>query len=146
MGSRPKRHQVEPAAGKVPKATKAARPVLVVDDDEPSAKLASVALGTEGFDVRTAASAEDAFRVLMTYRPRAIVVDLILPLMSGLLFAQRLKAEPLTRDIVLIAMTAFDGAQAEAIARDVGFAAYVRKPIDPIDFASLVAQHLGGPR
>lgn len=137
-------------AAKPPSSSGAARsdlkdvPVLVVDDDAASAKLLSVVLGGEGCAVMAAPSAEDALVVLRTFRPRVIVVDLILPLMSGLLFAQRLKADPAMRDIVLIAVTAFNGDEAARIARDAGFVAYVRKPIDPISFTELLAEHLGG--
>jgi CheY-like chemotaxis protein len=118
--------------------------VLVVDDDAASAKLVSVVLGGEGCDVKTAGSAEDALAILQSFEPRVIVVDLVLPLMSGLLFAQRLKADPAMRNIVLIAVTAFNGPEAERVARGTGFAAYVRKPIDPISFTGRVAEQLGG--
>lgn len=115
-----------------------------MDDDAASGKLVGVALGLEGCDVRIAASAEEALAMLRTFRPRVMVIDLILPLMSGLLLAQRLKADDATSDIVLIAVTAFNGAEAERVAREVGIAAYVRKPIDPLTFTQVVADALRG--
>jgi sigma-B regulation protein RsbU (phosphoserine phosphatase) len=118
--------------------------VLVVEDDAMSAKLLVVALGAEGCRVEVAPSAEDALARLRTFRPDLIVVDLILPLMSGLLLTQRLKADPATRDIPVIAMSAINGAATERIAHQAGCAAYVRKPIDPLAFTQLVATHLGG--
>jgi CheY-like chemotaxis protein len=63
--------------------------------------------------------------------------------MSGLLLAQRLRAEPATQDAVLIAVTAFNGPQAQRVALEAGFVAYVRKPIDPLSFAQLVQAHVG---
>jgi CheY-like chemotaxis protein len=119
-------------------------PVLLVDDDAPSNKLLAVVFRGEGCVVEMAASAEAAVAALRRFHPRVILVDLVLPLMSGLLLAQRLKAEPATRDIVLIAVTAFDGPEAEGLALDAGFAAYVRKPVDPLALADLVSAHLGG--
>lgn len=118
--------------------------VLVVDDDAASAKLLSVVLRGEGCDVKEASSAEDALDLLQTFRPRVIVVDLILPLMSGLLFAQRIKGDPATRDIALIAVSAFNGDEAARVARGAGFVAYVRKPIDPASFTQVVAEYVGG--
>lgn len=118
-------------------------PVLIVDDDQPSAKLLSVVLSGEGCRVRVAQSAEEALIMLRSFQPQVVIIDLILPLMSGLLLAQRLRSEPATQDAVLIAVTAFNGPQAQRVALDAGFAAYVRKPIDPLSFARLIQAHLG---
>jgi CheY-like chemotaxis protein len=112
--------------------------VLVVDDDAPSAKLVSVVLESEGYIVHSASSAEEALARLRSIRPDVMVLDLILPLMSGLLLAEQLKANAATADIVLIAVTAFNGSKTERIAARAGFSAYVRKPIDPASFVKLV--------
>lgn len=117
-------------------------PVLVVDDDAASAKLFSILLRSEGCDVRVAQSAEEAFNVLERFRPRIIVLDLILPLMSGLLFAQHIKGDPATSDIILIAVTVFNGPDAERTALSAGCSAYLRKPIDALTFAEFLAKHL----
>src|SRR6185436_5870372 len=119
-------------------------PVLVIDDDALSRKLLAVALGGEGCEVRLAPSAEEAFEVLRSFHPRVIIVDLILPLMSGLLFTERVKANPSTRDIVVIAVSAFNGREADSFALAAGCVALVRKPLDPIAFAHLVARYIGG--
>jgi CheY-like chemotaxis protein len=117
--------------------------ILVVDDDPASAKLLSVVLRAEGCETRVAGSAEEALEILPSFRPRVMILDVILPLMSGLLLAQRLKADPETRDIVLIAVSAFNGCEAVRAAHAAGCAAYMPKPIDPLTFATLVATHLG---
>jgi CheY-like chemotaxis protein len=119
-------------------------PVLVVDDDPASAKLVSIVLRGEGSVTRIAESAEEALAILPTFHPRLIVLDLVLPLMSGLLFAQKLKADPETREIVIVAVTAFNGPEAERMAKDAGCALYIRKPIDPIGLPKLLSTHLGG--
>jgi CheY-like chemotaxis protein len=119
-------------------------PVLVVDDDPASAKLLYVVLSGAGCDVKVAHTAEDALMVLQEFRPRVIVVDLVLPLMSGILFAQQLKADPETRDIVLIAVTAMNGPESRRVAHQAGCIAYLRKPIDPLSFPNLLVEQLGG--
>lgn len=116
---------------------------MIVEDDPPSSRLLSVVLNTEGCDTRSASTAEGALAVLQEFTPRAIVLDLVLPQMSGLLLAQRLKAEAATRDIVIIAVSAFNGPEAVRVALAVGCAAYVRKPIDAIAFPQLLLSHLG---
>lgn len=128
--------------GKSPELTGV--PILVVDDDAPSAKLLSVVLSGESCDVKIATDAEEALLMLQTFKPRVVVIDLILPLMSGLLLAERLRADPAKAGMLLIAVTAFNGREVERLARQAGFAAYLRKPIDPLSFAQLVAEKLGG--
>jgi CheY-like chemotaxis protein len=118
--------------------------VLLVEDDPPSLRLLQAMLRVEGCDVRSATSAEEALFLLRTFRPSLIVIDLILPLMSGLLLAQRLKADPSTQDIALVAATAFNGPAVERVALATGFCAYVRKPIDPNAFCELLRATLEG--
>lgn len=120
----------------------AGKRVLVVDDHASSAKLAAVLLRSEGCEVVIARSAEDAFPVLGSFKPQAIVLDLILPMMSGLLFAQRIKADPATRDIILIAVTVLNGEHTERLAREAGCTAYVQKPINPVTFVECLVEHL----
>ena len=117
---------------------------LVVDDDAASAKLVSVVLRGEGCEVEIAPNAEDALTTLVSFRPDFIVLDLILPLMSGLLLAQRLKADPATRKIVIIALTVVNGPEAERATRDAGCSAYFRKPLDPLSFPERVLECLDG--
>jgi CheY-like chemotaxis protein len=120
--------------------------VLVVDDDAPSAKMLSLALTAEGCEARVASSAEDAIAMLASFWPRAIVLDLMLPRMNGLLLASKLKQDPATRDTVIIAISAFNGPEVEATATQVGCAAYLSKPLDPIAFPQLLLAHLGAQR
>jgi two-component system, cell cycle response regulator DivK len=117
--------------------------ILVVEDDPTSAKLLSVALAVDGALVCVATTAEDALLQVTCFVPQVIVLELVLPFMSGLLLAQRLKANAATRGIVIIAVTAFNGPQTERVSRAAGCSAYVRKPIDVLSFAQLVSAHLG---
>jgi two-component system, cell cycle response regulator DivK len=81
--------------------------IMVVDDNPQNLKLARVALRSEGYDVATAADAEEALRLLETSKPRLILTDLQLPGMDGLALTRQLKADPTRRDIVVVALTAF---------------------------------------
>jgi CheY-like chemotaxis protein len=118
--------------------------VLLVEDDPPSLKLLDVLLASEGCVVRSSRSAEGALEVLGFFRPQVAVIDLILPLASGLLLAERLKADPATSDIVLVAVSALNGPETDRAARAAGFSMYVRKPIDPESFPGILLATLGG--
>lgn len=116
--------------------------VLVVEDDANNAKLVAVVLRAEDCDVHLARTAEDALTVIPIFGPQVLILDLILPSMSGLELAQRLKADTTTADIVIIAVTASNGAEVMRVAMTAGCAACVAKPIDAFALPALVAHHL----
>jgi two-component system, cell cycle response regulator DivK len=116
--------------------------VLVVDDNPTNLKLARVVLSSEGLDVRTAVSAEDALQVLDTFTPALILMDLQLPGLDGLELTRQLKADPKRHNIAVLALTAYamKGDMEKALAA--GCDGYVSKPIDPVTLCSIVAHHL----
>lgn len=120
----------------------AAEPVLIVDDNAANLKLAKVLLVKEGYEVRTAGDAEEALKVMEGFKPRLILMDLQLPGMDGLTLTRKLKAEPATRDIVIVALTAYAMKGDEEKARAAGCDGYITKPIDTQSFPGLVAQTL----
>ena len=117
-------------------------PVLIVEDEEASAKLIAGTLETHGYDTRIAGNAEEAIALLAPFAPRAIVLDLVLPQMSGLVLAEQLKENPATRDIPIIATSEFSAQDAAQIAREAGCAYYVSKSIDPASFRRLLLDRL----
>lgn len=102
------------------------------------------ALEETGGIVRFAQSAEEALQWIELEKPSLALIELLLPRMSGLLLANRLKANRSTSDIVLIAMTDLGGSATERLARSAGFAAYVRKPLDPSMLCGIVQAAGGG--
>ena len=123
----------------------ASEPILVVDDHPQNLKLVRAILAAEGYDVRTAADAEDALAMLESFTPRLILMDLQLPGMDGFELAKRLKQAPATRSIVIIALTAYAMKGDEDRAVAAGFDGYLAKPIDIAAFRQVVARHLRPP-
>jgi CheY-like chemotaxis protein len=117
---------------------------LIVDDDHASAKLMAVILRARGWTASVVPDAEAALALLDRTQPRLVVIDLILPRMSGLVLAQTIKANPATRDVVLIAVSSFNGPTTRRMVLEAGCAAYMAKPIDRPAFVKLLDQHLGG--
>jgi CheY-like chemotaxis protein len=114
-------------------------PILIVDDNPSNTKLLAFILSARGYDVRTAASADEALATLDQFHPRLILMDIQLPGMDGLTLTRQLKANAATRDIAIIAATAYAMKGDEARALEAGCDGYVTKPIDtrqlPIDIA-----------
>lgn len=119
-------------------------PILIVDDNEVNLRLASLLLAGEGYEVSTAADAEEALVLLQGRRPRLILMDLQMPGMDGFELARRLKADPATRGILLMALTAYAMKGDEERARAAGCDAYVSKPIDTRTLPALIARLLEG--
>src|SRR5215831_1574573 len=85
----------------------AGEPILIVDDTPVNRKLTRILLVNEGYKVMTASSAEEALDLLQSYRPDLILADIQLPGMDGLEMTRRIKQNEHTRDITVIALTAF---------------------------------------
>jgi DNA-binding response OmpR family regulator len=105
-------------------------PVLVVDDTPVGLKLTRLLLAREGYDVRTAESAEEALTALDEFRPMLILTDVQLPGIDGLEMTRRIKANPRTKDITIVALSARAMMGDEVQARAAGCDGYITKPID----------------
>jgi CheY-like chemotaxis protein len=120
--------------------------ILIVDDNAINLKLLRLTLKVEGYDVQTAVDAEQALAVLAGFRPRLVLMDLQLPGMDGLDLTRRLKADPATRDAIIVAVTAYAMKGDEQRALDAGCDGYVTKPIDTRTLPDIVARFLAGGR
>jgi CheY-like chemotaxis protein len=116
--------------------------ILIVDDNAQNLKLARVVLANEGFDVQTASNAEDALQLLRTITPRLILMDIQLPGMDGLELTRQLKADPATRAIRVIALTAYAMKGDDEKAFAAGCDGYITKPIDVERLPALVSSYL----
>lgn len=116
--------------------------ILIVDDNPVNLKLAHLLLTGEGHDVRTANDAEEALEVLKVFSPRLILMDIQLPGMDGLELTRRLKADPATRDITILGLTAYamKGDQEKILAA--GCNGYISKPIDTRTLPEVILHYL----
>lgn len=117
-------------------------PVLVVDDNPINLKLLKVLLTGEGFTVQAAQDAEDALAIISRSPPRLILMDLQLPGMDGLQLTRKLKADPSTRDIIIVAVTSYAMKGDDRRAQEAGCDGYVPKPIDTEALPRIVADYL----
>jgi CheY-like chemotaxis protein len=104
--------------------------ILVVEDHVSQLKLANHVLTSSGHNVTDAANAEQAFLSIKADRPDLILLDLGLPGMDGLTLVRKLKADPATRDIHVVAVTSYPEDYSRDAALSAGCDAYLMKPID----------------
>ena len=131
----------------IPHYNPGARPdILVVDDYVDALEVWAVWLTTEGFDVRTASTGPEALEAVAVRVPDVIVMDLVLPGLSGLDVARELRRRDGTRHVPLIAVTGCTDEDDLAIARQLGFAAVLVKPCQPPVLVDEIRRLLGSRR
>jgi CheY-like chemotaxis protein len=118
--------------------------ILIVDDNPTNLKLARVMLAGEGYEVRVAVDADEALALLESFRPRLILMDLQLPGMDGLTLTRRLKHDPATRGIGILALTSYAMKGDEQKALAAGCDGYITKPIDTRVLPQVIARFLAG--
>jgi len=116
--------------------------ILVVDYNPLNMKLVRVLLAGEGYRVRTAADATEALTVLTECHPRLILMDIQLPGIDGLELTRRLKADPSTRDITIVGLTAYAMKGDEQRIRAAGCDGYIPKPIDTRTLPGFIKTYL----
>lgn len=120
--------------------------ILIVDDNESNVRLLSFLLSTRGYDVKTAGDAQAALTAVGEFQPRLILMDIQLPGMDGLELTRRLKADPRTRGIVIVAATAYAMKGDDQRARDAGCDGYITKPINTRALPGQLAEYLAATR
>jgi len=117
--------------------------VLVVDDEPSIRKLLKVALGNRGFEVLEAENGLDAMGVIAAEKPDLVVLDVMMPTMTGHEVHDRLRQKPDTRELPILFLSAagtFEEQHRE-IAAD-PFSDYLPKPFKPSEVADHIAAML----
>lgn len=132
----------------LPTLTDAARPVatpgrrlLVVDDNVDAAESLAVMLQMWGYTVEMAYDGLSAIERAGAKPPDGVILDIGLPQMNGYEVARRLRADPVTRDALLIALSGYGQNEDRQRARDAGFDHHFIKPIEPSALRAWLANH-----
>ena len=117
--------------------------VLVVDDLRAQLNLISGYLNEEGFNVTTAENGSDALAKASSQSFDLIITDLVMPEMSGLEFCRKLKKDPKTAEIPVIACTTKDRDMDKKWAKKQGVVAYLVKPFTREEMITTVKKSVG---
>jgi CheY-like chemotaxis protein len=117
--------------------------ILLVEDNETIRRAFAILLEDSGYRVVEAGSGAQALETARRDRPALALMDLGLPDMNGLEVTRRLKADPETSDVVVVALTgrALETDQAACLAA--GCAAYLSKPVDTERLLRTIPEFLG---
>ncbi|RDV04960.1 response regulator [Undibacter mobilis] len=104
--------------------------VLLVEDNEMNRDMLSRRLARNGYEVIMAVDGEQAVTMASSVSPDIILMDMSLPVIDGWEATRRVKADPATKAIPVIALTAHAMAEDEKKARDAGCDDFDTKPVD----------------
>jgi two-component system cell cycle response regulator DivK len=117
--------------------------ILLVEDNERNRKLVRTILEFRGYEVVECEDGEPSLELARKHRPALVLMDIQLPTMDGITALLRLRADPETAAIPVVAVTASvtPGERDRVVAA--GFNGYVAKPIDVATFGEMVDKHVG---
>ncbi len=115
-----------------------AAPILVVDDDQRNVRLMESILRTNGYRVLKAYNGEDALRIVDADKPDLILLDVMMPKMSGFELCQRLKGRYETRLLPIIMITALNALEDKVQALEIGADDFLSKPINKAELLAKV--------
>jgi two-component system cell cycle response regulator DivK len=116
--------------------------ILIIEDNPMNLELATDLLEANGFQVASAQTAEEGLRLARELLPDLVLMDFSLPGMDGLSATRTLKADPATRHLPVVALTAHAMRGDEQIALNAGCDGYVAKPIDTRTFVATVTRFI----
>jgi CheY-like chemotaxis protein len=119
-----------------------ANAILVADDDPDILSIVSMSLETQGYTVHKATNGREAVDLAREHHPDLILMDMMMPVVSGYEAVGELKADATTRDIVIVGLSAKAMATDMERATDVGIDGYITKPFRIAQVLSVVESYL----
>lgn len=104
--------------------------VLLVEDEPDNAEVIEMALSFSGISVRTAQNGVEGLEILQNFLPDLILLDLSMSKMDGWEMRARVKSDPRTQHIPVVALTAHAMSGDKELAMEAGFNGYLTKPIN----------------
>jgi DNA-binding response OmpR family regulator len=147
-GGPPDEHEHKPprlsvvGGGKTGRGAAGPLSVLVVEDDPAMRMLCEFNLQASGFRVVTASTGREGIECAQAERFDMILLDVMLPDVGGFEIADRLRADPMTRDVPFVFVSARASPADLARGREAGAIDYVTKPFDPVGLAARLREDL----
>lgn len=112
--------------------------ILVVDDEDSIRTICRVNLETDGMSVVEAADGREALERLRRQQPELVLLDVMMPEVDGWQVAAELAADPATREIPVVFLSARASREDKMRAQELGAVAYIVKPFDPVGLGVVV--------
>lgn len=117
--------------------------ILLVDDHEQNLELLEAYLESLSGTVRMARDGAEALALVQQRKPDLILLDVMMPKLSGFQVCRKLKDDPATKGIKIIMVTALNEESDQARAVDSGADDFLSKPVNKVELLNRVRMHLG---
>jgi CheY-like chemotaxis protein len=121
-----------------------AKAILVADDDPDILSIVSMSLETQGYTVYKATNGREAVDLAKQHHPDLVLMDMMMPIVSGYEAVGELKADASTKDITIVGLSAKAMATDMERATDVGIDGYITKPFRIAQVLTVVEGYLQG--
>ena len=128
-------------SSKTPTATPRSR-VLIADDNEPNRELLEVYLAELDCEIATAVDGRDTLDKVASFRPHVILLDVMMPKLSGFEVCERLKSDPATSPIMILMVTALGELGDIERAVEAGTDDFLSKPVNKVELVKRVENML----
>lgn len=118
------------------------RLILVVEDQQDNRQIIRDLLSALDYELAEAENGKEALAAVARQKPDLILMDIQMPIMDGYEATRRIKANPATKGIPIIAVTSYALSGDEQKARDAGCDDYVPKPFSPRQLLAKIRQYL----
>jgi CheY-like chemotaxis protein len=119
-----------------------AKSIVVADDDPDILRIVSMSLEAVGYEVFKAMNGREAVDLAKEHHPNLILLDMMMPVLSGYEAVQELKADDATRDIPVVGLSAKAMATDMERATDAGIDGYITKPFRIAQVITVVEGYL----
>lgn len=118
--------------------------ILIVDDEPGVVEIVRVNLEWEGYDICEAFDGQEGWDIVRSEKPDLVILDIMMPKMSGLELLERIKADPHIFDMPVIILTVRAKDEDVIQGLEQGAVEYLTKPFDPLNLVRVVRKILEG--
>ncbi|WP_425397263.1 response regulator [Aeoliella sp.] len=116
--------------------------ILIADDNEPNVELLEAYLANLDVDVEIAVDGQDTLDKVESFKPHVILLDVMMPKMSGFEVCKKLKSDPATRGIMILMVTALNELGDIERAVEAGTDDFLSKPVNKVELTKRVENML----
>ncbi len=116
--------------------------ILIADDNQPNRELLEVYLASVDAELESAVDGQDTLNKVQSFQPDLILLDVMMPKLSGFEVCQKLKADPATRKIMVLMVTALNEPGDIQRAVDAGTNDFLSKPVNKVELLKRVENML----
>jgi len=118
--------------------------IIIVDDDDDIRELVEITLEDSQYRLYTAKDGEAGLKAIQNDRPDLVILDWVMPKLTGLEVLRKLRENPITAGIAVVLLTSQDNREHQEEIQTLGIFSYLQKPFSPLELIQTVQKALAG--